>query len=390
MNKNIKLISTLAFFSLALVSCNSNGGRLSRVSYEKSVGKCAEIAPTIKAFKDKQLDIVESELEETCPQGYFKLFSSGTVKTNINFKVTGGFEFASGGSRSIDIPDINFDLSDTITISWNEDEDYIKISDNVSHAYIKSEGTGEDKKYFKYFESPILGKVKICLNPTHEEEPYLLSMNEDGDVIELGLSFKNLVMMEVAYNNGYFAEKLYGNDNSGRAVIDTGFDGIGLDLSGFLEDNFLSPGNILENSNVITTIDGITEPSFEHNYSQKTDGSAAALNLKFNQYDASKLKELIPEGTDTTLEGFGTITADYFVAFENDFIRQHEIILNTKDLNLFLVTYSHESELANKTVVDDVITVRNLNANIQVSQDVIKGQCSVDNFDPAEYLPLNY
>ncbi|MCQ2794734.1 MAG: hypothetical protein MJ214_00795 [Bacilli bacterium] len=375
--EKVKLLSTFALFGATLASCSSNAG-LSRVTYEKETDKCVTIAPMIKAFGEKQIKTIQVEDED---QYFYDLFGNGSSTTNVNLKITGGIKIHTR-DLNINVPNADFSISDKITVEWNKDEDYIKIADSQTCAYIKSEGKGESKRYFKYINSPILGKIKYAI------DDYVKALNEAQSEIYYGASFENLVMYEVAYSN-CFMRKIYRSPlNSGRFRPD--LIGISFDLSGFDDINFITPGLWFSDEENAKAIDEFTHAALSRRYTYKEDQSAVSFNLKFDKFDMKELEDLIEiesnEGNVPVIESSGTLNADYFVSFENNFIRQHEFIFDIKDGN---VSYSMVLEQPEENAAVTPFDLSNINANGKISHNVVKDGCKIDSsFNPEEYFPI--
>lgn len=379
--KKVQLLSSFALFGATLASCSSNAG-LSRVTYEKEADKCVTIAPMIEAFGEKQIE--EVEVPDEGKQYFYKLFGNGSSTTNVNLKITGGIKIHTE-ALNINVPNADFSISDKITVDWNKDEEYIKISDSQTCAYIKPEGTGKSKRYLKYVNSPILGKIKYAI-----DDGYVKAMNEARQKIYYGASFENLVMYEVAYSN-CFMRKIYKSPlNSGRFRPDP--IGISFDLSGFESDiNFITPGLWFSDEENAKAIDEFTHAALSRRYTYKEDQSAVSFNLKFDKFDMKELEDLVkPESNEEILvpviESSGTLNADYFVAFENNFIRQHEFIFDIKDGN---VSYSMVPEQSEENAAVTPFDLSNINANGKISHNVVKDGCKIDSsFNPEEYFPI--
>ncbi|MCQ2792618.1 MAG: hypothetical protein MJ208_03760 [Bacilli bacterium] len=372
--KNVRLASGLVLLLVTtLTSCGSQL-TLKRVSYEKQVDKCVDLIDTFKQIRSEQYNVSANN------EYFFQLFPTGTVKTDIKVSLTGGIEILRNDTPIKVIPNLDVNLFDTIEIAWNEEKDYIKVSDSNSYFYIAAETIDEQKHYYKYYPQTFLEiPLKIDITDLIVGPTPQIKSSEDPC---LGYSFGNAVMAEISYHTGYF--RLVDMLNS-SGWID--YHGYGLGLSSFdTHFNAFTPGAWLtgeksedEEKSLNEVIDEITLEEFTHQYSKKENNTAVAVNLKLNQYDLSKIQL-------EQFSGTGKVSFDYFLAMENSFVRQHELLAHLDNVNMAYASSSKRNGFISKKVV----IFNNINSDIQISQDVLKDQCQVDDFDKTQYHEFEF
>lgn len=427
MTKNMKFIAPLTLVAFAtLASCGGKAQvksiKLNRTTYSNEINKLADALSVIELAGVNQaeynLAISDSNRSYIKSIDHYNLFEKGTVTSNLGFNLSGSVKVYAEDINPIELDGVGIGALDSYTTSWNLKEGYVKFSGSKDGA---SYVIKENDDYWRYIDYPIDGK-KYKVNITDYIDTYFNGRLE------------NFIMVESAANSGIFFE--YKKQN-------IPFFGAGLDMSGFgvgakfetqetpevkNDDspityvNVLAPGDILAfdlsgilggkfQGTVATAIDVVVTLldyvvdvlkldglSVTHNYTKNDYNSACSLELGLG-LDLSYIEDIvntikpflpwiIPDGSDFNpdfdfdLAVNGNVGLDYFLSFENNFVRQQEIALEAKDLNLMLNTYEGYVPFMYQNMMVDI---KDADFEIIMNENVEKDKCEMDTFNKDEY-----
>lgn len=379
--KSIKFVipfAAVACFTLA--SCNKGAdvpSGLARVTYANKPAKLAELAPTIFAFKDKQV-----KTNATTGLTDWEFPSKGTVTTNFGFNASGSINITSigvdGKPVTIELNNINLGTDDSITTMWDlaEEHEYFGVQNKrgesvfIKHAIVDE--TKKTKEWRRYVPKEYDG-VKYCTN-LEAPDPW----GRHGPVSpEAFGNIGNYLMLEIEQNNGFFNRK--------SAI----YQGLGFGLSGFTPTkvekaqvvNYLAPGKLTDKEfTLVDPLDQKQKPAYDildsytqdeiirklvpfvTEYTEKEDKSAATMNIGIKDFDFTTCEDVLkliakikPEILDmVNVSGSGIGSIDYFVGYKDNWIYQHELKFDANNVNLQV--YFHAGNLV-------LVDIKNLNVH---------------------------
>ncbi|MCQ2795124.1 MAG: hypothetical protein MJ214_02795 [Bacilli bacterium] len=396
--KNIKLIAPLALVACAtLASCGGSTNPftpLKRLDYkEVSATELTEVLH--RHIRPSQVTVdAEGRIFHTKPS------EKGTITFNYGVAATGKFKlFAPSIVPTIDLTGLKGGLADTITFSWEKDK--IKISDSRSTSYVMK----TSDHYIKYYD--VDGK-KYCVNI--DPLIYGEDTSEKNETTIINY-FDNYLMVEAARNLGVYIPRVteIKDDDTGEHIAwNYMLEGAGFDLTGFGNyltwdynenprigepglrlytlENVIAPGQYLSTGKIARLLPIIKAISGGYYKFGSNDEKSASINLGIKNFDLSILpgiiESLVGSRYSADIDASGTLSADYFVAYANNFIKQQEIIINANAAKLSGEVYLDKDKTQTPVLLGTADVA--LDLSLYLGQEVTD-EASIEDINKEEY-----
>ncbi|MCQ2794371.1 MAG: hypothetical protein MJ207_03365 [Bacilli bacterium] len=401
MLKKGKLLALCLLAPMSCLSCANTSSSYQRGA-DKMINKRDKYSEEVKTLTDGGIaNLLESSAENQVEQlsptanedekiACYKIQDHGTLTENADIGIKwNGFRLVEKSINPIEVNDLDASINDTITTEWDIKKGYIKTTDSLGgvNYVIKN-----NDKYWQCFDNEVIEHQKYRIDITN----YIKHLG--GVVNEEEVGLRNYVVIQSAQNLGFFSQQVWSDEREniidGLGVDITGFGGAGFNYFNdkqYYYDNLAALPLLIMNLaedidayiDLVKTALEILGATFIREYTKEAttndDDAKLSIDLGFKKLDLIKLATALNYVQyNYYFDANGKGAVDYFVSYENNFIHQQELVINTEN-----------ADFAMYPIMGDIsIDIKKANINGVINEEINYNDIECDDVKLENYIPI--